>query len=163
MMPPFTTTGDQGMGRQLRRTWIIEPVKDEDGFGRSDRARLRELMGDLEGTLNAFGGKVLIVADRVRFGVIPKQGEEPEFPLAETLGYIVEYDESVPLMDESRTAALAQLADDELVEREHGAGARAGAAAPEDDDGLEDHPLAEPVAAGEVDEHTPEPAPAVTA
>lgn len=89
------------MSATAKRTWVIEPIIDEQGDQVVDERKLEDLLGRLIGTLIATGGLVEIVADRVKIGELP-DGE----PLAETLGFVVKW-RTIPVLHErSMTKAL---------------------------------------------------------
>jgi hypothetical protein len=101
------------MSRAAERLIVIEPLYTEDGLMVEDRARVEGTLTDLLGTLAAVGGKIEVMADRVKVGEIP--GQDRPTVIAETVGYIVRYTASAPLNASSITAAAMAAArrDDE--------------------------------------------------
>lgn len=107
------------MSAAARRTYIIEPEHDEQGAPVLDEAALWTLLQQLIPTLIAVGGKIEIVADRVKIGELPPEpGKDgPGEPLAQTLGFLVNW-RTVPKLEASPlTSRLMDYAVD-AIEKE---------------------------------------------
>lgn len=98
------------MSRAGERTVLIEPLYDEDGLMAADRARAAEVVNDLLGALLALGGRLEVLADRVKLGELPGAHDGKPTILAETVGLIVRYTPSAPLNEHSVTARAMQVA-----------------------------------------------------
>lgn len=100
------------MPEPAKRTWIIEPLGTDDaGRPIPDRGRLENVVSDLLGTLEQIGGVMRITADRVQVGELPpvRAGAQPEM-IAETVGWIVQWQAFTPVMQESNTSRLMDIA-----------------------------------------------------
>lgn len=97
-------------GAKVKRTLIFTADLDESGEIVQPRLKVEQAVLDLLGALWSVGGIVRIVADRVRMGELPPDGQGRREPLAETLGVFIEYQANTPLNDESITAAMLEAA-----------------------------------------------------
>lgn len=96
------------MGVNARRTFIIEPVAGEDGVPGVDEESLWKLLQQLVPTLIAIGGKVTIVADRVKLGDLPEEGGQRE-PIAETVGFLTRWEAVPKLREQPLTSTLMDV------------------------------------------------------
>lgn len=80
--------GTTSAANSAQRTIIIEPLEN----GAFDRQEAADTLSDLLGTLITLGGKVEILADRVKIGELPpeREGKMPE-PLGVTVGLVISY------------------------------------------------------------------------
>jgi hypothetical protein len=103
----MSNDGSTSAANSAQRTIIIEP----DVEGRFDREKAADTLSDLLGTLITLGGKVEIVADRVRVGTLPPDGpgKLPE-PLGETVGLLISYRTIPKLSDEPVTVRAMDIA-----------------------------------------------------
>jgi hypothetical protein len=78
------------------RTIIIEPLPS----GEFDHERAADVLSDLLGTLKILGGKVEVLADRIKVGELPpeREGKFAE-PLGETVGLVISY-RTLPALNE---------------------------------------------------------------
>lgn len=93
------------MSKSASRTIILEPDTGESGEWVAPEQRFWEQLRYLYGVLMAVGGKVEIVADRVKLGEIPGEGGQPE-PLAETVGFVIAW-RTIPKLNERPMTVLA--------------------------------------------------------
>lgn len=121
------------MSKVAGRTFIIEPTVDPDTQRYVvDRERAHELAADLIGTLIAVGGRFEFRADRVKFGQLGRE------PLAETVGFVVAWENIAKLNDEPVTIQALEAAMGEPegpAEKITGAGEDGAVVVPEDEPG----------------------------
>jgi hypothetical protein len=117
------------MSRAGERTIIIEPLLTELGEMVADEARLDGVLRNLAGTLTEVGGRIEVMADRVKIGEIPGAHNGKPTLLAETVGYVVRYSPSAPVNESSITRnAMAVARQDDEPEPEPEVGVEAALA-----------------------------------
>lgn len=88
--------GGNGMSNTTARTIIVEPVAGGANGWTFDRERAVDVLMAMLGALETVGGKVEILADRIKIGDLPR-GDRTE-PLGETVGLLLSF-QSVPVLN----------------------------------------------------------------
>lgn len=107
------------MSNTTARTIIVEPIAGGPNGWTFDDDRAVDVILAALGALKTVGGKVEIMADRIKIGDLPR-GERTE-PLGETVGLLLSF-QSVPVLSDepltvqlmdAATGGVAATADDE--------------------------------------------------